>query len=604
MRRLAGIIALLWLLSSWVAAESGDGGTESVFNLGAGARAMGMGNGFVGLADDATAVYYNPAGLPFLQSQQVTFLHTLLFEGTIYDFMAYVYPYKGTQGFGIAAMRLGTDDIGRRDLVTDLGQFDASQMQVILSYGRRISSRLSAGASLKLAHQGIDELSAYGYGCDLAARFAIFKHLHAGVQLQDLVGARLKLLSAKERTPFTLKTGLAYQRQLGNSPISGALTFDLDKPENRSAKIRTGFEIVHKAGLALRTGYDRDNFAFGMGIHYQNISFDYAYKFINKLTDSHRFSLTVDFGRTHEEEAARQKALESESGQQYVSQSRRQSLLKELEKADRYYAKGQLDSALAAYYRADAFAEDKTYINGQIAELQKAIQERQKSETSKPVVDTASRQPMDIIQQATELYLEGALIAARDLASVAHNYYPNSPSLDTLDGNIQSAIRAAIRVNLAKAENAMSRADYITAYDGYNTVLQYEPDNAAARDGSKRAEKSLNMVQHLSLGLDYFNQEKYMSAQREFKTVLQLDPSNRVASEYLGRIDERVKESTTLEDLQKDDHIWQIYLNGLEAFRQGNYQMAIDLWEQVLEVYPHNKNTLENIAQARLRLKK
>jgi tetratricopeptide (TPR) repeat protein len=341
-----------------------------------------------------------------------------------------------------------------------------------------------------------------------------------------------------------------------------------------------------------------------MGIHYQNISFDYAYKFINKLTDSHRFSLTVDFGRTHEEEAARQKALESENGQQYVSQSRRQSLLKELDKADRYYAKGQLDSALAAYYRADAFAEDKTYINSQIAELQTAIRERQKSESGQTVVDTTARQPLDIIQQATELYQDGALIAAQDLVSVAHQYYPQSPSLDTLDDQIQSAIRAAVRANLAKAESAMARADYITAYDGYNTVLQFEPNNATARDGSMRAEKSLNMVQHLSLGLDYFNQEKYMSAQREFKTVLQLDPSNRVASEYLGRIDERVKESTTLEDLQKDDHIWQLYLSGLEAFRQGNYQNAIDLWEQVLEVYPHNKNTLENIAQARLRLKK
>lgn len=604
MRRLAGLITLLGLLSAVAVADSGSGGTESVFNIGAGARAMGMGNGFVGLSDDATAVYYNPAGLPFLQSQQITLLHTILFEGTVYDFVSYVYPYRGLQGFGLAAMRMGTDDIGRRDLVTDLGQFDASQMQVLLSYGRKIDNRFSAGASLKLAHQAIDQYSAYGYGFDLAARANVISHLRAGILLQDLVGARLKLYSEKERTPFTIKTGLAYQRQVGNSPFSGALTLDLDKPEHRGAKLRTGCEVVHKAGLALRGGYDRDNFAFGMGIHYHNINFDYAYKFIDRLTDSHRFSLTINFGRTQEEETARIKARETESGRQYVSQSRQRSLLKELEQADRYYARGQLDSALAAYYRADAFAEDKTYINAQIAKLQEAIKEGQKIESGRAVVDTANRPPIDIIQQANELYQKGALVAARDMVTVARRYYPASEALDSLDIAIQTVIHTTVRANLTKADNAMARGDYIEAYDGYNTVLQYESDNTAAHEGSKRAEKSLNMVQHLNLGLDYFNQEKYMSAQREFTTVLQLDPSNRVASEYLGRIDERVKESTTLEDLQKDDHIWQIYLNGLEAFRQGDYQQAIDLWEQVLEVYPHNKNTLENIAQARLRLKK
>ena len=84
------MILLLALAASTLLSAADDGGTESVFTIGAGARAMGMGNGFTALAEDATAVYYNPAGLAYLPSQQISFLHTILFEGTVYDFASYV----------------------------------------------------------------------------------------------------------------------------------------------------------------------------------------------------------------------------------------------------------------------------------------------------------------------------------------------------------------------------------------------------------------------------------------------------------------------------------------------------------------------------------
>ncbi|MDD4053062.1 MAG: UPF0164 family protein, partial [candidate division Zixibacteria bacterium] len=87
--RIIFVAAALLLPPASVVAD--DGGTETIFHLGAGARAMGMGNGYVALTNDATAVYYNPAGTARLGTQQVSFLHTILFEGTIYDYIAYVY---------------------------------------------------------------------------------------------------------------------------------------------------------------------------------------------------------------------------------------------------------------------------------------------------------------------------------------------------------------------------------------------------------------------------------------------------------------------------------------------------------------------------------
>ena len=58
-----------------------------------GARASGMGEAFVALADDATAVFWNPAGLAFQQGKEITLMHANWlpqFDSDLfYDFAAY-----------------------------------------------------------------------------------------------------------------------------------------------------------------------------------------------------------------------------------------------------------------------------------------------------------------------------------------------------------------------------------------------------------------------------------------------------------------------------------------------------------------------------------
>jgi len=604
-RSYIAMILLLALAASTPLSASDDGGTESVFTIGAGARAMGMGNGFTALAEDATAVYYNPAGLAYLPSQQISFLHTILFEGTVYDFASYVYPLGSAGGLGLAGMRIGTDDIERRDLTHDLGQFSASQIQILLSYGRTINDRFAAGGSLKLAHQSIDDFSAYGYGLDLAGRARLISTLNAGLLMQDLIGARLRLAKAKERVPFLLRAGLAYQYRRDNLPLSGTVSLDLDKPENRSVKLHAGLEVAHTNGLVVRGGYDRDNVTLGLGLRYQQLTFDYAYKFIDRLSDSHRFSLTFSFGATEAERRTNRAAAVKLSQQRAVSDNRKESLEAELAAADRYYASGMLDSALAAYYRADAFAVDKSYINGRIAEikqLQASVQEPSRTGDSQD--SSMAQAATDLESKARDLFAKGDLAAAGEFVAATRVIQPQSPSLDSLDQAIQVAVSKSIWTNLAKAETAMGLGNYVAAYDNYSSVLALDPSHKQAQDGARRAQRSLDLAQRLNLALDYFNQGRFTSAQREFNAVLAIDSTNKTAAEYISRINSQIRESTSLEDLQRDSRVWQLYLNGLEAFRRGEFQKSIDYWEDVLEVYPNNANTIQNIEQARLRLQK
>jgi len=604
MRRLSYIVAMMTLMLSLQAWSSDDGGTESVFNLGAGARAMAMGNGYIALVDDATAVYYNPAALPYLTSQQISFLHTVLFAGTVYDFASYAYPDSHLGGFGIAAMRLGTDDIGRRDEISDLGRFSATQMQLLLSFGRPIIERVSAGANLKLAHQAIDNYSAYGYGLDLAGRVSITEKLQAGVLLQDIIGARMRLGTVKERTPFTIRTGLSYCHSFKDSPFSGAATFDLEKPEHRNIKLRTGIEAAHSSGLALRGGYDRDNFTVGMGLRYDQLTFDYAYKFIDNLSDSHRFSLSFTFGKsTDERQASRDEDIQR-SKYLYLEANRQASLERELDKADTYFETGLLDSALASYYRADAFADQDSdpqkHIHARITSIYH-LQAKADNAQAGPLDERAA----EIIRQATTMMQKGALKSARDLVDAAINSKIDAAELFILRREIDFRIDEEIKNLLYGAGETFNQGDYIESYNRYNRVLSLDVNNSQAREGSRAAKIQIDIAQHLKLAMDYYDQNRYVLSQREFNTVLQLNPGNETARRHLRNIDDNLRESGTQaeKDLRQDREMWQVYLDGVEAYRAGDFKKAIELWDEVLKKYPGDKMTLENKRQAELRVK-
>jgi hypothetical protein len=100
------LLILILSIPITASAQDGDGqaGTRSPFSeFGFGARAMGLGNTFTALADDPTAVFWNPAGLDYIYQQSLTFFHASLYMGTNYDFLGYAYrnicpwyrPYGG-----------------------------------------------------------------------------------------------------------------------------------------------------------------------------------------------------------------------------------------------------------------------------------------------------------------------------------------------------------------------------------------------------------------------------------------------------------------------------------------------------------------------------
>ena len=106
------LAAVLLLPSSGFGqAKVGTAGAQFL-EIGVSARAMGMGEAFLGVADDASVLYYNPAGLSLLTQKEAMFTHIDYPAEINYEFAGLVFPapqFAGT--FGVSFYMLGMDDM-------------------------------------------------------------------------------------------------------------------------------------------------------------------------------------------------------------------------------------------------------------------------------------------------------------------------------------------------------------------------------------------------------------------------------------------------------------------------------------------------------------
>ncbi|WP_347156450.1 PorV/PorQ family protein [Pontibacter chitinilyticus] len=158
--------------------------SNEFLNIGVGGRALGMGNVQAAIASDATAGYWNPAGLLRLDYKYNTALmHSELFAGIAKnDFASFAMPLDSSSALAVSVIRLGVDDIAdTRRLQNEYGYiqydsirfFSVADYAMLLSYARRsnLIQGLRLGASAKIIYRNVGEFAkAYGFGIDAGAQ--------------------------------------------------------------------------------------------------------------------------------------------------------------------------------------------------------------------------------------------------------------------------------------------------------------------------------------------------------------------------------------------------------------------------------------------------
>jgi hypothetical protein len=337
------------------AARATDKYAGEFLKIPVGARALGMGSAFTALADDPTAVYWNPAGLIFGSKRQAWAEHAEQFGDLVnHDFLAYGQPLEATSGgalqaIGFGFLRSAVDDIVIRDkdpedLIPDVefedtngnGEWDfdpndpdgpgserliienipffldsESEWALLLSYARTIGQTLAIGGTAKIIRQSLPGNSSFGIGADLGMIYFPTQTLSAAVRVTDVTTTLLSWESGnREFIAPAVTLGVQYTRAF--EPLRGVVTFagDMDMSfDNRKtasgvsfgetvlgADFHGGLEYWYERALALRVGATTNAITGGAGFRYRGFGVDYAFVGDHPELDStHRIGGSVSF---------------------------------------------------------------------------------------------------------------------------------------------------------------------------------------------------------------------------------------------------------------------------------------------------------------------
>ncbi len=334
MRRILYIMIII--ICSDVYSQVFTGTTSGQFlKIEPGARAVAMGGAFTAVADDASALYWNPAGLPKANNSAAAFSHTYWLAETSHDYAGLIYKLNDDHAFGVSYTLLSIPDMKVRTEIYQDGTgeyFSASDLAIGLAYGFNLTKEFSMGFNAKYVSQNIWHMTASTFAMDFGLHYSTpIEGLALGMCMSN-IGPKIKFEGDNNfiyysfdpdkngnsdnifadikmdswDLPLIFRVGLAYQ--LLSSEINSLLiSADAIHPNDYSEYVNTGIEYSFMERLFIRGGYkalfkkdSEEGLTLGAGVvyyltNYLPLKVDYSYSDFGRLKDVHRFSVEVGF---------------------------------------------------------------------------------------------------------------------------------------------------------------------------------------------------------------------------------------------------------------------------------------------------------------------
>ncbi len=306
---------------------SGEGGLPGAFlEYGPAPRSLGIGKAFVAVADDAQAIYFNPAGLFQLNTHEVLVAHAQLY-GARLEHIAYVLPTREFGSFGIGILNFGAEGLDSRTPWNQQYQpavFSENAYQVAYAYNP--SYFLGLGGTLKLITKNLAHFTGVGIGADAGVLIKFQGPFSLGFTVQNLIRPVVTLHNLSDHYPRTYRLGTAV-RLIGNRALITAEVIGKILPEyaveyrevsgesipvyNPTGKWKLDHSFHGGVEFAIipdvlihRAGVDGNEISFGLGLRRiwgrMAVGVDYAfllhYRSSFRLSPTHKIGINLNFG--------------------------------------------------------------------------------------------------------------------------------------------------------------------------------------------------------------------------------------------------------------------------------------------------------------------
>ena len=316
---------------------SRSGTTAGAFlQIGVGPRAAALGGAVTAGVADATALYWNPAGLAAMRTGEVVSAHSEWLADVSHDYVGVAVPLWG----GVAGASVTILGVPEQEVRTELDQdgtgetFDASSTALGITYGRAITERFALGGTVKLIQERIWHSSASAVAVDIGTQFRtdFFGGLVIGAQLSNF-GTDLRLDGRDLRTtvdpapsqdgnngqipadyaldawslPLDFKLGIV-ARPLNTALNQLTVAVDALHPSSNYESLNVGAEYGFRERFFLRGGFQglfldeaEGGLSLGVGVH-QPLPYpdgmaklDFAYRDAGRLGRVQTIGLSLTF---------------------------------------------------------------------------------------------------------------------------------------------------------------------------------------------------------------------------------------------------------------------------------------------------------------------
>lgn len=312
MRKIAsGFFTFIFLLVSSNPAYSQDG-TYQFLKLDMSPRAASLGGSYVANCDDPDVIFYNPAGMEFLDKTPVSFSFVKHVLDINFASLSYSTEINsiGRVGAAIRYANYGTFT-GADEYGNITGDFSVNEAALLVGYSNLLDENFSYGASVEFIYSKIAEYSSTGIALDLGLHYAIpanlvdigFSILNFGTQMSSYG-------STKEKLPVAVALGVS--KKMEHMPVKLSFDFhDLSEQDiNFSQRLKNfsiGAEFFLSKVIRLRFGYNNQNrtdltinqsaglagINMGLGALISGYTFNYGFSSMGQIGGLHRIGVTT-----------------------------------------------------------------------------------------------------------------------------------------------------------------------------------------------------------------------------------------------------------------------------------------------------------------------